>query len=94
MAIAVERSPSVSLAGRARAGAPGWPGDQDDDCAGQHGAAGAGHMRFSKLGVSFGHFDVRMPEDLCELVEVPAVHHVPRCERMPEIMKTEALNFR
>jgi hypothetical protein len=45
-----------------------------------------------QLGVSLGHLNVGVSEDLCEFVEVAAVHHEPRSERGPQIMKTEAPN--
>src|SRR5580700_9821658 len=51
-------------------------------------------MRLSQLGVSFRHPNVRMTEDLRQFIQISAVHHVPRGERVPEIMKTEVFNFR
>jgi hypothetical protein len=51
-------------------------------------------MSFAPLGVSFGHSNVRMTEDLCQLIKISAVRHVPWCERMPEIVKTEFQNAR
>src|SRR5258706_9285885 len=50
---------------------------------------GLGDMSLAQLGVSFGHPNIRMTQDLSQLVQISAVHHVPRGERMPEIVKTE-----
>jgi len=51
-------------------------------------------MCLSQLGVSLGHPNVRMPQDLGQFVQISAMHHEPRGERVPEIMETEVLNTR
>jgi len=54
--------------------------------------AGPRNMTLSQLGVALGHFDVGVAQDLGEFVQIPAVHHVPGCERVPQIVKAKTLD--
>jgi hypothetical protein len=56
--------------------------------------SGLCEMGLSQLGVALGRPNVGMPEELRQFVKISATHHVPRCERVPEIMKTAVLDSR
>src|SRR5207244_2711652 len=56
-------------------------------------AAGPGDMLPRQLRIAFCHLDVRVAEYLCEFVKIAAVHHVPRCKSVTQIMKPEVLNL-
>jgi tetratricopeptide (TPR) repeat protein len=47
----------------------------------------------SELGVTLGHLDVRVTENLRKLVEIAAVHHVPGREGVAQVVKPEVLNL-
>src|SRR2546430_17472990 len=46
-------------------------------------------MFLCQLRVPLGHFDVRMTEDLRQLVEVAAVHHEPRGKAVAQVVEPE-----
>ena len=48
-----------------------------------------GDMMARQLRIPLGHFNVGVAQDLGEFVEVPAVHHVPTCEGVTQIMEPE-----
>ena len=48
----------------------------------------------SELGVTLGHLDIRMTENLCQFVEIATVHHVPGRKRVAQVVKPEVLNLR
>ena len=47
-----------------------------------------------QLGIPLGHPDVRMTENLGQLIQIPAVHHVPRGEAVSQVMEAEVLQAR
>ena len=49
-------------------------------------------MTPGQLGVPLRHFDVRVAQDLGQLVKISAVHHVPRGEGVPQIVEAETLD--
>ena len=55
-------------------------------------ATGSGYMALGEFRVALGHLDVGVAQDFCEFVQVPAVHHVPRGKRVPQIVKSEILD--
>jgi hypothetical protein len=42
-----------------------------------------------QLRIAFGHLDVRVTKYLGQLVQITAVHHVPGCKGVPQIMEPE-----
>lgn len=51
-------------------------------------------MCASQLGIALGHLDVRVTEHLRQIVQVPAVHHVPGGEGVTQVMEPEVPNLR
>src|ERR1700690_4135966 len=47
-----------------------------------------------QLRIAFGHLNVRVAEDFRKLVKIAAVHHVPGCKRVTQIVEAEILNTR
>lgn len=39
--------------------------------------------------ITLGHLNIRVAQDLCQIVKVATVHHVPRCKRVTQIVETE-----
>jgi hypothetical protein len=48
-------------------------------------------MGASQFGVTFGHLDIRVLHELRQLVEVAAVHHLPGCKGMTQIVEPEVM---
>ena len=44
-----------------------------------------GNMLPRQLRIAFRHFYIRVAQDLCQLVKVATVHHVPRCKRVTQM---------
>ncbi len=51
--------------------------------------AGAGDVLPTQLCIAFRHLDIRVPEDLRQLIKITAVPHVPGCEGVTQIVEPE-----
>src|SRR5215204_4395889 len=49
-------------------------------------------MVLRQLRITLGHFYIRVAQDLCQLVKVATVHHVPRCKRVAQIVETKVFS--
>jgi len=55
--------------------------------------SGSGEMLPPQLGIAFGHLDIRVAKDFRQLVKIAAVHPVPGCKGVAQIVETKVLNF-